>query len=260
MERTEDGLKKAIDLIRGLRDEFWRNVKVLGTGEGLNQSLEKAGRVADFFELGELMCIDALQPARVLRRPLPRRVPDRGRRGAAPRRPVRLRGGLGVGRRGEPRHDHADPAQGRARLRVRRDEAAELQVTCTSLSRSGGSPTPTTEGADPHLRGRRHHRGHVLPRDARRAQRAADRRRRGAGRLRQRLPRGHLRHVRADDQRRGPRPRGHHDVPAAHALVHRRRHDHHRAVARRPVPGAQGPRASTGARSTGSSPAAATSR
>ncbi|MCW2848348.1 MAG: fumarate reductase/succinate dehydrogenase flavoprotein subunit, partial [Marmoricola sp.] len=60
MERTEDGLKKAIDLIRSLRDDFWRNVKVLGAAEGLNQSLERAGRVADFFELGELMCIDAL--------------------------------------------------------------------------------------------------------------------------------------------------------------------------------------------------------
>ncbi|GAB3656029.1 fumarate reductase/succinate dehydrogenase flavoprotein subunit [Nocardioides korecus] len=60
MERTEDGLKKAIDLIRGLKDDFHRNVKVLGTAEGLNQSLERAGRVADFFELGELMCIDAL--------------------------------------------------------------------------------------------------------------------------------------------------------------------------------------------------------
>ena len=60
MERTEDGLQKAIDLIRGLRDDFWRNVKVLGTAESLNQSLEKAGRVADFLELGELMCIDAL--------------------------------------------------------------------------------------------------------------------------------------------------------------------------------------------------------
>jgi len=60
MERTEDGLKKAIDLIRTLTDDFWRNVKVLGTNESLNQSLEKAGRVADFLELGELMCIDAL--------------------------------------------------------------------------------------------------------------------------------------------------------------------------------------------------------
>ncbi|MDQ2781498.1 MAG: fumarate reductase/succinate dehydrogenase flavoprotein subunit, partial [Actinomycetota bacterium] len=51
---------KGIDLIRSLRDEFWRNVRVLGSGEELNQSLEKAGRVADFLELGELMCIDAL--------------------------------------------------------------------------------------------------------------------------------------------------------------------------------------------------------
>jgi succinate dehydrogenase / fumarate reductase flavoprotein subunit len=60
MERTEDGLRKAIDLIRTLKDDFWRNVKVLGTADSLNQSLEKAGRVADFLELGELMCIDAL--------------------------------------------------------------------------------------------------------------------------------------------------------------------------------------------------------
>jgi succinate dehydrogenase / fumarate reductase flavoprotein subunit len=60
MERTEAGLTKAIGLIRDLRDEFWTRVKVPGTGEELNQNLEKAGRVADFFELAELMCIDAL--------------------------------------------------------------------------------------------------------------------------------------------------------------------------------------------------------
>ncbi len=60
MERTEEGLLKAIDLIRALREEFWRNVRVLGAGDTLNQSLERAGRVADFLELGELMCIDAL--------------------------------------------------------------------------------------------------------------------------------------------------------------------------------------------------------
>ena len=60
MERSEEGLRKAIDLIRSLREEFWRNVRVLGAAETLNQSLEKAGRVADFLELGELMCIDAL--------------------------------------------------------------------------------------------------------------------------------------------------------------------------------------------------------
>ena len=60
MERTADGLRKAIDLIRGLREDFHRNVRVLGAADNINQSLEKAGRVADFFELGELMCIDAL--------------------------------------------------------------------------------------------------------------------------------------------------------------------------------------------------------
>jgi succinate dehydrogenase / fumarate reductase flavoprotein subunit len=53
--------QQALVEIPKLREEFWRNVKVLGTGEGLNQSLEKAGRVADFLEFAELMCLDALQ-------------------------------------------------------------------------------------------------------------------------------------------------------------------------------------------------------
>ncbi|GAA4892714.1 fumarate reductase/succinate dehydrogenase flavoprotein subunit [Tessaracoccus lubricantis] len=60
MERTEEGLKKAIGLIRALREEFWTNVRVTGVNEDFNQALERAGRVADFMELGELMCIDAL--------------------------------------------------------------------------------------------------------------------------------------------------------------------------------------------------------
>jgi succinate dehydrogenase / fumarate reductase flavoprotein subunit len=60
MARNEAGLKKALGLIPGLREEFWKNVRVLGSNEEFNQSLEKAGRVADFFELAELMCIDAL--------------------------------------------------------------------------------------------------------------------------------------------------------------------------------------------------------
>jgi succinate dehydrogenase / fumarate reductase flavoprotein subunit len=60
MERTEEGLRVAIEKIRELKEHFWSNVKVLGAADTLNQSLEKAGRVADFIELGELMCIDAL--------------------------------------------------------------------------------------------------------------------------------------------------------------------------------------------------------
>src|SRR6476469_2668068 len=60
MARTAEGLEKAKGMIRSLRDEYWRDVRVLGTEEEPNQALEKAGRVADFFELAELMCIDAL--------------------------------------------------------------------------------------------------------------------------------------------------------------------------------------------------------
>ncbi|MFV0427869.1 MAG: fumarate reductase/succinate dehydrogenase flavoprotein subunit [Arachnia sp.] len=60
MDRNEAGLTKAIDLIRALREEFWSNVRVTGVNEDFNQALERAGRVADFFELGELMAIDAL--------------------------------------------------------------------------------------------------------------------------------------------------------------------------------------------------------
>ncbi|WP_127126582.1 fumarate reductase/succinate dehydrogenase flavoprotein subunit [Georgenia sp. SYP-B2076] len=60
MERTEEGLREGIEKIRALREEFWRDVKVVGGGDELNQALERAGRVADFFELAELMCIDAL--------------------------------------------------------------------------------------------------------------------------------------------------------------------------------------------------------
>ena len=60
MSRTAEGLESAIGQIRALQEEYWKNVNVPGSGEDLNQSLEKAGRVADFFELAELMCIDAL--------------------------------------------------------------------------------------------------------------------------------------------------------------------------------------------------------
>jgi succinate dehydrogenase / fumarate reductase flavoprotein subunit len=59
MTRTAQGLDTAVDEIRALREEFWQNVTVPGSGDDLNQNLEKAGRVADFFELAELMCIDA---------------------------------------------------------------------------------------------------------------------------------------------------------------------------------------------------------
>ena len=60
MARNEAGLKHALEVIPELRERFWREVKVPGEGNDINQELEKAGRVADFMELAELMCIDAL--------------------------------------------------------------------------------------------------------------------------------------------------------------------------------------------------------
>jgi succinate dehydrogenase / fumarate reductase flavoprotein subunit len=60
MARSAEGLQEALRIIPQLREEFWRDVRIPGTGAELNQSLEQAGRVADFFELAELMCIDAL--------------------------------------------------------------------------------------------------------------------------------------------------------------------------------------------------------
>ena len=59
MARADDTLRRALAKIPELRDEFWKNVRVLGAEQELNQSLEKAGRVADFLEIAELMCADA---------------------------------------------------------------------------------------------------------------------------------------------------------------------------------------------------------
>ena len=61
MSRNEAGLKEALQRIPELREEYWRDVRVIGGGEDLNQELEKAGRVADFFEFAELMCRDAME-------------------------------------------------------------------------------------------------------------------------------------------------------------------------------------------------------
>jgi succinate dehydrogenase / fumarate reductase flavoprotein subunit len=60
MSRSEPGLSKALSEIPALYEEFKKDVKILGTAAGLNQTLERAGRVEDFFELAQAMCLDAL--------------------------------------------------------------------------------------------------------------------------------------------------------------------------------------------------------
>jgi succinate dehydrogenase / fumarate reductase flavoprotein subunit len=59
MARSREGLDEALAKIPQIREEFWQNVRVTGSGEGLNMELEKAGRVADFIEFAEMMCLDA---------------------------------------------------------------------------------------------------------------------------------------------------------------------------------------------------------
>ena len=61
MARNKDGLEEALKLIPELREKFWEGINVPGSGQEFNQSLERAGRIADFLELGELMCRDALE-------------------------------------------------------------------------------------------------------------------------------------------------------------------------------------------------------
>ena len=61
MERSREGLEEALRKIPQIREEFWANVRIPGSGETANMELEKAGRVADFLEFGEVMCYDALE-------------------------------------------------------------------------------------------------------------------------------------------------------------------------------------------------------
>ena len=233
MERSEAGLRKALERIPALREEFWRRVRVLGNGDSLNQSLEKAGRVADFLELTELMCVDALHRTESCGGHF--RAESQTPDGEALRDDERFSyvaaweyASPPVLHREELRFDHVTPSH------------TELQVRFTL--RIWRQDDESDKGGLRDLRRGRRLAGHVVPGDAGRAQRTADRRGRGAGRVRPRLPRGHLRDVRHDDQRRRARPgEGDHDVPAAHAQLHRRRHHHHRAVAGTPVPGGQGP-------------------
>ncbi len=78
MVRNEEGLKKALVLIKELRDEFWKDLNVPGKITEVNQELEKAGRVADYFELAELLVTDALAQKRIVRSTFQGRVSDTG--------------------------------------------------------------------------------------------------------------------------------------------------------------------------------------
>jgi succinate dehydrogenase / fumarate reductase flavoprotein subunit len=83
MARTDASLKRALQRIPELREEFWKNVDVVGSDQDLNQALERAGRVADFLEFARVVSARCPASHRILRRPLPRRKPNRRRRSQA---------------------------------------------------------------------------------------------------------------------------------------------------------------------------------
>ena len=124
MARNAAGLREALERIPELREEFWKNVSVPGEGESYNQSLERAGRVADFLEFAELMCIDALDARRIMRRPFPRRTSNARWRSAARRRKFRRRFRLGIS--GKRKHRAPEIASRTAAFRGGAFSATEL--------------------------------------------------------------------------------------------------------------------------------------
>jgi succinate dehydrogenase / fumarate reductase flavoprotein subunit len=85
MARTKEGLTEAIGQIQQLREEFWQDVKLVGTADNVNPELEHAGRVADYMEFGETAGAGRTGSQRKLWRPLPRRVSNARWRSAAQR-------------------------------------------------------------------------------------------------------------------------------------------------------------------------------
>ena len=254
MARDKKGLEHALGKIPGLREEFWKNVNVPGSGQELNQSLEVAGRVADFLELGELMCLDALERDESCGCHF--RLEHQMADGEAKRNDEKfchVAAWEYAGEKTKPNR-HVEP------LTYENVELARRGATSEDHAEGLAAEGPEGRGPLRHLRGGGRQSRHVLPRDARRRQRGAGAEGRGPDRLRPRLPRGHLRHLRLRHQRPGPRPAGADDrLPAPHAELLRRRRAHARALAGRVLSGRQGPRRGPRRRSTASSPPAASS-
>ena len=180
--------------------------------------------MADFLEFGELMCLDALHREESCGGHFREEYQTAGRRGAARRRALRLRRGVGVhGRRAARRCCTRSRSSSRTCTCRSGATSERMNLTLQVWRQAGATPT----GRLVRLRGPR--RQPATCRSSRCSTCVNERliaQGRGADRLRPRLPRGHLRHVRPDDQRRGARPAArHHHLPAAHAQLQGRRRD-----------------------------------
>ena len=254
MARNGPGLEHAMAEIAALHERFKAGVKVLGDDETLNQSLEKAGRVDDFFEVAQLMCRDALHREESCGGHFreEHQTPD----GEA------LRDDDNFAYVAAWEYTGGEPIlhKEHAHLPARAAVAAELRMRLTlRIWRQAG---PVGAGRLRDLRGRRRHATRCRSSSCSTLlNERLDRRGPRAGRVRVRLPRGHLRLVRADDRRPGARPAARHgDLPAAHAAASptaTRSPSSPCALGR--LPDHQGPRRRPRARSTASSRPAASS-
>ena len=156
-----------------LREEFWRNVNVPGSDEELNQALEKAGRVADFLELAELMCRDALHREESCGGHFREEYQTRGRRGAARRRAVRLRRGLGVRRARTRRRGCTRSRSSSSTCSSPSGATSECDSIASRCWRPAPAPATRTGPDGRDYEAPRHQPRHVVPRDARRRERAA---------------------------------------------------------------------------------------
>ena len=129
MARTEESLKRALQAIPKLREEFWHNVSVPGTADNLNQSLEYAGRVADYLEFAELLALDALDRRESAGGHFREESQTPDGEAHARRRALFVCGGLGV----QGRRRQAGAPQGAARIRRSPSQPAELQVMRLNL-------------------------------------------------------------------------------------------------------------------------------
>ena len=244
MARSKESLTEALKEIPAIREEFWKNVKVTGTGAEFNQQLENAGRVADFLEFGELLCRDALHRDESCggHFRVEHQTPDgEAKRNDANFSYVAAWEFKGVDKEPELHKEPLEfenyPSRGKE-LQIMSDIDKTMTSETDRLAPEGAGRT----GQIRNLHREEHNRAPFLSRDARRGERRPDQGRQGADRLRPRLPRRDLRHLLPGHQRRSPRRAGaDHRLPAPHAQVQGWRHHLHRTVAGAGLPDHQRP-------------------
>jgi succinate dehydrogenase / fumarate reductase flavoprotein subunit len=162
MARNAAGLQEALAKIPQIREEFWRNVRVPGVGESYNQSLERAGRVADYLEFAELMCVDALERDESCGGHFARNTRRRTAKRCATTR------SLPPSSRGSSRATAPSSGRNSIASRLSSSQLSSRNEATNEFQTPSLAPGPRrSRGEARRLRGARHLPRHVVPRDAR---------------------------------------------------------------------------------------------